>query len=92
VAENIQCPTLVCEAEHDQSFWGQRERWLRYGDLRKRGTSDLRYGEPPDDLIVMLSLLIMAESTAKASAPSSTTQPAAAALLRAILFALFAAL
>jgi hypothetical protein len=44
------------------------ERWLRNGDLRKRGPSDLRYVKPPDDLIVMLSLLIMAECSAKACA------------------------
>jgi hypothetical protein len=51
---------------------------------------DVRYVKPPNDLIVMLSLLIMAKSSAKAYAPSPATQPAAAALLRAIFFALFA--
>ena len=70
----------------------------RRGDLPCEGTSDhsavgpgdLRYVKPPDDLIVLPSLLVVAEPFAKAGAPSSTTQPAAAARLRAILFTLFA--
>ena len=70
---------------------GSFEGWLQDGDLQKR-PSDLRHVKSPDDLIVMLSFLSMAESSVKACARSSTAQPAPAALLRATLFALFATL